>query len=120
VRLYKKYRSTVQGQTIPGDTHEIEWTWWCLTHIWCGNQFRSEVNCICKTFVSDGESPMVVALCRQMPHIWCFVRLFVWWCLMPLSTIFSYIVAVSFIGGRNCRIRRKQPTCRKSLTNFIT
>jgi hypothetical protein len=24
VRLYKKYRSTVQGQTIPGDTHEIE------------------------------------------------------------------------------------------------
>jgi hypothetical protein len=76
VRLYKKYRSTVQGQTIPGDTHEIEWTWWCLTHIWCGNQFRSGVNCICKTFVSDGESPMVVALCRQMPHIWCFVCLF--------------------------------------------
>jgi hypothetical protein len=24
VRLYKKYRLTVQGQTIPGDTHEIE------------------------------------------------------------------------------------------------
>jgi hypothetical protein len=33
---------------------------------------------------------------------------------------FSYIVAVSFIGGRNRRTRRKPPICRKSLTNFIT
>jgi hypothetical protein len=30
---------------------------------------------------------------------------------------FSYIMAVSFIGGG---IRRKPPACRKSLTNFIT
>jgi hypothetical protein len=30
---------------------------------------------------------------------------------------FSYIVAVSFIGGGK---RRKPLTCRKSLTNFIT
>jgi len=28
-----------------------------------------------------------------------------------------YIVAVSFIGGGT---QRKPPTCRKSLTNFIT
>ena len=33
---------------------------------------------------------------------------------------FSYIVAVSFIGGENRRTQRKSPTCRKSLTNFIT
>jgi len=33
---------------------------------------------------------------------------------------FSYIVTVSFIGGGNWRTRRKPPTCRKSLTNFIT
>ena len=33
---------------------------------------------------------------------------------------FSYIVAVSFIGGGNQRTRRKSPNCRKSLTNFIT
>jgi len=43
---------------------------------------------------------------------------------MPLSTIFqlyfSYIVAVSFIGGGNWSTRRKPPTCRKSLTDFIT
>ena len=32
---------------------------------------------------------------------------------------FSYIVAVSVIGGRNWRTRRKQPTCRKSLTNLL-
>ena len=33
---------------------------------------------------------------------------------------FSYIVAVSFIGGRNQSTRRKPPTCHKSLTNIIT
>jgi len=33
---------------------------------------------------------------------------------------FSYILAVSFIGGGNRSTRRKPPTCRKSLTNFIT
>ena len=32
----------------------------------------------------------------------------------------SYIVAVSFIGGVKRSTRRKPPTCRKSLTNFIT
>jgi hypothetical protein len=33
---------------------------------------------------------------------------------------FSYIVAVSFIGGGNRSTRRKPQTRRKSLTNFIT
>ena len=33
--------------------------------------------------------------------------------------IFSYIVAVSFIGVGNRSTRRKPPTWRKSLTNFI-
>ena len=33
---------------------------------------------------------------------------------------FSYIMAVSIIGGGNRSIRRKTLTCRKSLTNFIT
>jgi len=42
------------------------------------------------------------------------------WCLTPLSTIFQYIVEVSFIGGGNQSIRRKPSTSRKSLTNFIT
>ena len=32
----------------------------------------------------------------------------------------SYIVAVSFIGEGNRSTRREPPTCRKSLTNFIT
>jgi hypothetical protein len=41
-------------------------------------------------------------------------------CLMPLSKYINYIVAVSFIGGGNWSTRRKAPTCRKSLTNFIT
>jgi len=41
------------------------------------------------------------------------------WCLTPLSTIFSNIMAVSFIGGGNRSTRRNLPTCGKSLTNFI-
>jgi len=32
----------------------------------------------------------------------------------------SYIVAVSFIGSGKRRTQRELPTCRKSLTNFIT
>jgi hypothetical protein len=32
---------------------------------------------------------------------------------------FSYIMAVSFIGGGNRSARRNRLTCRKSLTNFI-
>jgi hypothetical protein len=36
------------------------------------------------------------------------------------NNIFSYIVAVSFIGGRHRSTRRKPQTCRKSLRNFIT
>jgi len=42
------------------------------------------------------------------------------WCLTSLSTILSYIIGVSFIGGGNRNTRRKSLTCHKSLTNFIT
>jgi hypothetical protein len=41
----------------------------------------------------------------------------------PTSTLqqyFSYIKAVSFIGGGNKSTQRKPPICHKSLTNFIT
>jgi len=43
---------------------------------------------------------------------------FEFWCVTTLSMIFQF-VAVSFIGGRNRSTRRKPPTCRKSMTNFI-
>ena len=37
-----------------------------------------------------------------------------------LPQYFSYIKAVSFIGGGNKSTRRKPLNCHKSLTNFIT
>jgi len=44
------------------------------------------------------------------------------WCLTPLSTIFQLYRGgqVSFIDWGNRSTRRKPPTCRMSLTNFIT
>jgi hypothetical protein len=40
--------------------------------------------------------------------------------LRHFQQYFRYIVAVSFFLGGNRSTRRKPPTCRKSLTNFIT
>jgi hypothetical protein len=37
-----------------------------------------------------------------------------------LQQYFSYIVAVSFFVGGNRSTRKKPPTCRKSLKNYIT
>ena len=41
-------------------------------------------------------------------------------CLTPLSTIFQLYRDGQFYCGGNWSTRRKSPTCRKSLTNFIT
>ena len=43
-----------------------------------------------------------------------------WFGFMVLNAIFNNIVVVSFIDRGNRRSQRKPPTCRKSLTNFIT
>ena len=57
--------------------------------------------------------------------VWITILLFMFLfiCLMVLKRhfqkYFSYIVAVSFPGGGNPRTRKKTPTWRKSLTNFI-
>jgi hypothetical protein len=40
--------------------------------------------------------------------------------VIVFNATFSCIVEVSFIDGGNRGTQRKPPTCRKSLTNFIT
>ena len=42
----------------------------------------------------------------------------VWLVYVHFQQYFSYIVAVSCIGGGNQSTRRKPPTCRKSLSNL--
>jgi hypothetical protein len=44
------------------------------------------------------------------------------WCLTPLSTIFQLYRRVLLVekNAFKWKTQRKQPTCRKSLTNFIT
>jgi hypothetical protein len=39
--------------------------------------------------------------------------------LTPPSSLLSYVVAVGFIGGGDRSIRRKAPTCRKSLKTLF-
>ena len=57
----------------------------------------------------------------QAKNKYCHMRVYVSMMVFNASQQYlSYIVAVSSIGVRNWSTQRKPPTCRKSLTNFIT
>jgi hypothetical protein len=99
-------------------------TYWSITHIdflgasWLWSYGSWIYNYLCQSPWKLWVQILLMAKCTRYNIILnSKCRL---WYLMPLSTIFQlYIVAVSFIGGGN-RISQKPPTCRKSLTNFIT
>jgi len=66
---------------------------------------------------------LVVITIRSIPNSWfisCFVTRVVYGIERHFQQCFSYFVAVSFIGEGNQSSRRKPPTCRKLLANFIT
>ena len=55
---------------------------------------------------------------KRVPYI--FMSIYLYRVMVMVMVIFSYFVAVSFIGWRNQITWRKLPTCRKSLTSLIT
>jgi hypothetical protein len=69
----------------------------------------------------DKSSPQWSVVCIYLPleHVLCF-PLFGFWCLMPLSTkYFSYIVAVSFIGGGSKPEYREKTTDLSQVTDKV-
>ena len=56
----------------------------------------------------------------MMTRLGWLVGWLVCWFMAFNATFNIFLVAVSFIGGGNLCTRRKPPTCRKSLANFIT
>ena len=63
------------------------------------------------------QATQIQKLGIQSPHLY-----MVWFGLVWFMALryFSYILAVSCIGGGNRSTRRKPPTCRKSLIKLIT
>jgi hypothetical protein len=49
-----------------------------------------------------------------------FIKVWFYGALRHFQQYFSYILAASFIVGGNQSTQRKPPTCRKSLTNFVS
>jgi hypothetical protein len=85
-------------------------------------KYQIYTNCkgqgICRS-VSEMNMETVFWICLY----YCYTD--IWVRFMVLSATFNnisviLIVAVSFIGWGNWSTQRKPPTCRKSLTNFIT
>ena len=79
------------------------------------------ITCKCLSDLIAHARAGVIIICffPTLNKVFCIVLFFVWWCLkLYFQQYFSYIVAVSFIGGGNRRTRRKPLTCCKSLINF--
>ena len=79
--------------------------------------FHVDLFTIYNTLICNNKNLHIFKLVNTRPTCFCDNLHRVWWLV---CLYFSYIVVVSFIGGGNLGTQTKPPTCRKSLTNFIT
>ena len=100
----------------------------------------THVNSVCHSRIRFKEKQLLIQFCNVNCLVTinkCFflgikffplsnwIKIVMFVCLFDVAQrlfqqYFSYIVAVRFVGGGNRSTWRKPPTCRKSLTNFIT
>ena len=84
--------------------------------LWPSTGFSDELFYYCRTDEANHCShirPCVLFNIYIMP------RILGLWCLTSLSTIFQYIVAVSFIGGENRSTRRRPQTWSHNVVSRI-
>jgi len=127
--MIKSNISNISGNE-PSISQELEWHYTTIVqHLWAqwGGVIRHAslqmVDTLIINFMNRNLTPITLnAAIRNILNTFPGLGLWVWvyGVYRHFQQYFSYIVAVSFIGGGNRSTRRKPPTCCKSLTNFIT
>ena len=105
----------------PGEKHQPVASHWQIYHIMLYNSpcSRFELTTSVKKMCAwISQTCIQRSLLGQRKIVQLFRLGLVYGVQLHFQQYFSYIVAVSFIGGGNRRTQKKPPTCRKSLTNL--